>query len=197
MGDLDHKHLYIDISSGARCLKFSHSPHLNPYSVYASNAGSGMSVHMKLKLYSSLRFLRKKLPFAPRGTKEVAYKLLYNPNWSMQRLFGKYSKTQIQQLDKSQRTAAHWTCRRWRNTSSVGEMLDELQWPNLETQRDHSYLFLFHKIHCGTMSIGKNRYLNPSHGSRLTRSPLNFRICRPQVYSDALTFFPHDYSHLQ
>ena len=26
-----------------------------------------------------------------------------------------------------QRTAAHWTCKIWRNTSSVGEMLDELE----------------------------------------------------------------------
>ena len=59
MGDVDHKHLYIDISSGARGLNCSHSPHLNPYSVYASNAGSGKSALMKLNLYSTLRFLRK------------------------------------------------------------------------------------------------------------------------------------------
>ena len=54
-----------------------------------------------------------------------------------------------------QRTAARWTCRRWRNTSSVGEMLDELQWPTLEARRDQSSLLFFHKIHCGTMSIDK------------------------------------------
>ena len=34
-----------------------------------------------------------------------------------------------------QRTAAHWTYRRWRNQSHVGEMLDELQWPELQEQR--------------------------------------------------------------
>ena len=27
------------------------------------------------------------------------------------------------QVEKVQRTATHWTCRRWRNTSSVGEKL--------------------------------------------------------------------------
>ena len=60
-------------------------------------------------------------------------------------IWNTYSKTQIQQLEKSQRTAARWTCRWWHNTSSVGVMLDELQWPTLETRRDHSYLFLFKK----------------------------------------------------
>ena len=49
-------------------------------------------------------------------------------------------KTQIQQVEKVQRTEARWTCRRWRNTSSVGEMLDELQWPTLEARRDQSSL---------------------------------------------------------
>ena len=33
--------------------------------------------------------------------------------------------------------------------SSVGEMLDELEWPSLEARRDQSSLLLFHKIHSG------------------------------------------------
>ena len=51
-----------------------------------------------------------------------------------------------------------WTCRRWRNTSSVSEMLDELEWPSLEARRDQSSLLLFHKIHCGAVSIEKDKY---------------------------------------
>ena len=46
--------------------------------------------------------------------------------------------------------------RRWCNTSSVGEMLDELQWPNLEAWGYQSSLLFFHKIHCGTMYIDKD-----------------------------------------
>ena len=59
---------------------------------------------------------------------------------------------------------------RWRNTSSVIEMLDELQWPTLEAHRDQSSLLFFHKIHCGTMSIDKDKYFTPSQRTRSTRS---------------------------
>ena len=83
-----------------------------------------------------LRKLHAKLWF---GLKYAA------PIWSP------YSKLQINQVEKVQRTAARWTCRRWRNTSSVGEMLDELEWPSLEVRRDRSSLLLFHKIHSGAV----------------------------------------------
>ena len=116
--------------------------------------------------------------------------LWYALNWSMQPPFGALIvKTQIQQVEKVQRTAARWTCRRWRNNSSVGEMLDELQWPTLEARRDQSSLLFFHKIHCGTMSIDKDKYLTPSQSTRSTRSSHNSQYCRPQTYSDALKYF--------
>ena len=34
-------------------------------------------------------------------------------------IWSPYCKTQIQQVEKVQRTKARWTCRRWRNTSSL------------------------------------------------------------------------------
>ena len=102
-----------------------------------------------------------------------------------------YCKIQIQQVEKVWRTAAPCTCRRGRNTSSVGEMLDELQWPTLEARRDQSSLLFFRKIHCG-MFIVKDKYLTLSQRIRSTRASHNSQYCRPQTYSDALkySFFP-------
>ena len=68
-------------------------------------------------------------------------------------------KTQIDQVEKVQRTAARWTCRRWRNQSHVGDMLNELEWPSLEERREQSSLIFFHKIHSGTVSLDKDKYL--------------------------------------
>ena len=56
---------------------------------------------------------------------------------------------------------------RQRNTSSVGEMLNELEWPSLEARRDRSFLPLFHKIHSGAVSIEKDKYLTPAHSLKL------------------------------
>ena len=79
------------------------------------------------KATKTLGFHRRNLAFAPKSTKEAAYKTLVRPkleyaapSWSP------YSKLQINQVEKVQRTAARWTCRRWRNTSSVGECLTSL-----------------------------------------------------------------------
>ena len=86
------------------------------------------------------------LAFAPRSTK-VACKILVRPKLEYAApILSPYCKIQIQQVEKVQRTAARWTSRRCRNTSSDGEMLYELQWPTLEARRDQSSLLFFHKI---------------------------------------------------
>ena len=73
------------------------------------------------KATKTLGFLRRNLAFAPRSTKEVAYKTLVRPKLEYAApIWSPHSKLQINQIEKVQRTAARWTCRRWRNTSSVG-----------------------------------------------------------------------------
>ena len=139
------------------------------------------------KATKTLDFLRRNLAFAPRSTKEVAYKTLVRPKLEYAApIWSPHSKLQINQIEKVQRTAARWTCRRWRNTSSVGEMLDELEWPSLEARRDQSSLLLFHKIHWGAVSIEKDKYMTPAHSLKTTRSSHSAQYRRHQTYSDAL-----------
>ena len=54
--------------------------------------------------------------------------------------------------------------------NSVGEMLDELEWPPLETRMDRSSLLLLHKIHSGAVSIENDKYLTPAHSLKSTRA---------------------------
>ena len=69
------------------------------------------------KATKALGFLRKNLAFAPRSTKEVAYKTLVQPKLEYAApIWNPHSKLQINQIEKVQRTAAPWTFRRWRNT---------------------------------------------------------------------------------
>ena len=110
-----------------------------------------------------------------------------------------YHESQIGQVEKVQRTAARWTCRRWRNTSSVGDMLDDLEWPSLETRREQSSLTFFYKIHSGTVSLDKDKYLTPAPNLRRTRASHESQYTRYFAYSDARknSFFPQDYSYVE
>ena len=84
--------------------------------------------------------------------------------------FSSLESTQQVKPEKVQRTAARWTCRRWQNTSHVGDMLNELEWPALEDRREQASLASFHKIHSGTVAIEKNKYLTSAPRLRQTRA---------------------------
>ena len=99
----------------------------------------------------TMGFLRRNLAFAPMYTKEVAYKTLVRPQLEYATpIWHPYYDTQSWQVEKVKRTVARWTCRGY---SRVGDMLDEVEWPSLETRREHSFLAFFYKIHYGTMSL--------------------------------------------
>ena len=85
------------------------------------------------------------------------------------------------------------------NTSSVGDMLDELEWPSLETRREQSSLTFFYKIHSGTVSLDKYKYLTPAQNLRGTRASHESQYTRYLAYSDALKnyLFPQDYSYVE
>ena len=97
-----------------------------------------------------------------------------------------------------QRTAARWTCRRWKNTTSVGDMymLDELEWPSLEARREQSSLTFFYKIHAGTVpgtvSLDKDKYLTPAPNIRSIGASHESQYIRYLAYNEALknSFFP-------
>ena len=85
------------------------------------------------KATKTLGFLRHNLALAHQHTKEVAYQTLVRPQLEYAApIWHPYNETETKKAEKVQLTAARWVCRPWHNTSSVEEMLDDLDWPSLE-----------------------------------------------------------------
>ena len=100
------------------------------------------------KATKTLGLLHRNMAFAPRETKAAAYKTLVRPKLEYAApVWMPHHQKEIDRIEKVQRTAARWTCRRWRNQSHIGEMLDELKWSTLQERRQQASLTLFYKIH--------------------------------------------------
>ena len=82
------------------------------------------------KATKTLGFLRRNVP---KKTKVAAYQALVRPQLEYAApIWNPHHQTEINRIEKVQRTAVRWACRRWRKQSHVGEMLEELQWPELQ-----------------------------------------------------------------
>ena len=122
------------------------------------------------KATRTLGSLCRNLIPAPKETKVAAYKALVRPQSEYAApLWNPHHQTENNRIEKDQRTAAHWACRRWRNQRHVEEMLDELQWLELQERMQQASLTFFNKIHNNLVTIDRNRYLSEA-GKRSTRS---------------------------
>ena len=145
------------------------------------------------KATKTLGFFLRNLALVPRHLKEVAYKTLVCPQLKYAApIWHHYNETATKKVEKVQKTAASWTCRRWRNKSIVDDVLGELEWPSLEDRRVKSSLTFFYKIHSGTVLLDKDRYLTPAPNFRRTMASHDPQYTRYMAYSDALknSFFP-------
>ena len=75
------------------------------------------------------------------------YKALVRPKLEYSSCIWDPSQTnQIKQIEKVQRRAARFTCNRYHNTSSVTDMIENLDWPTLQVRRLRTRLIMFYKI---------------------------------------------------
>ena len=115
------------------------------------------------KSNSMLGFLRRNLRSCSEETKANAYFSMVRSNLEYcSSVWSPHHKDQIHKIEMVQRRAARYTTNRFRNTSSVSSMIDQLQWESLESRRSKIQLTLFFKVIHNFIDIPPDNYLTPS-----------------------------------
>ena len=115
------------------------------------------------KANSMLGFLKRNLEISSQDTKTAAYYTLVRPNLEYcASVWNPHHSQLVQKLEMVQRRAARYTTRRYRNTSSVTDMLESLNWESLQSRRTKIQLTMLFKIINNLVDIPSSTYLTPS-----------------------------------
>lgn len=127
------------------------------------------------KANNTLAFLRRNLQLSSQSLKTTAYKALVRPLVEYcSAVWDPTSQDCIDQFEMVQRRAARFVLRRYHNTSSVGDMLSELEWPSLMSRREQSRLSAFYKIHNKLVDFDTSDIISPvSRQSRTVHAQEN------------------------
>ena len=143
------------------------------------------------KANNMLGFLKRNLYKASSKTKTTAYNTLVRSKLEYcSTVWSPYRQGQIHKVEMVQRRAARFVTQRYRNTSSVSDMLQELGWDSLEERRKQAQLTMLYKIINEIIDIPKERYLTPL--ATKTRATHSKRLKRYSPSTDTFkySFFP-------
>jgi hypothetical protein len=144
------------------------------------------------KANRSLGFLRRNLRINSTELKSTAYFSLVRPlvEYSST-VWDPFTKADIKQIEQVQRRAARYVLNRPHHTSSVGTMLEQLDWPTLEERRRRSRLNMMYKIQNDLVGIDKSNYLQTSsRPSRRTANSQSYLIPQSSTDYHLHSFFP-------
>ena len=101
-----------------------------------------------------------------------------------------YTIKGIQAMEAVQRRAARVTFNDYRRTSSVTQMLDELQWPLLSERRRSARLTTFYKIAHNKINIDTSSILQPAQGRTRGSHALKYQPINTRTDTYRFSFFP-------
>ena len=140
---------------------------------------------------SMLGFLKRNLKISNQDTKSAAYLSLVRPNLEYcASIWNPYSIQSIKKPEMVQRRAARYATHHYRNTNSVTDMLDNLEWDTLESRRTKIQLTMFFKIINDLVDSPSSNYLIPANSK--TRSNHSKKMQQYHTRSDVFKycFFP-------
>ena len=128
------------------------------------------------KANSMLALVQRNLKISSIKTKELAYKALVRPHLEYaSTVWSPWQQGLTKSIEKVQRRAARFVLNNYYYTSSVSNMLSELQWDSLELRREKSRLCMFYKSLSGLVAFPIHEYIQPS-ATLMTRGSHPYKI---------------------
>ena len=141
------------------------------------------------KSNNMLGFLRRNLRQANEETKAQANFAMVRSNLDYcSTIWSPYQRDQKHQIEMVQRRSARFVTNRYRNTSSVTNMLDYLDWESHEMRRSKLQLIVLYKIVHGLIDIPPTDYLTQT--SSRTRAAHKYKY---QQYSTSTDCFKYSF----
>ena len=115
------------------------------------------------KAIRSLGFQKRNLKVSSSSLREKAYMGFVHPQLGFGSTIWEprlgVENNGAYRVEMVQRHASRWTLKRYHNTCSVTDMLDDLGWRTLEQRRANTRLALLFKIYNGLISVDAREYL--------------------------------------
>ena len=100
-----------------------------------------------------------------------------------------HKQVTVQRVEMVQRCATRYVLKRYHNTSSMSDMMEQLQWPTLAQRRCRLHLTMLYKIQNNIVAINPSPYLKPIHSVTRTHC-YSFLPCRCNTESFKFSFLP-------
>ena len=143
------------------------------------------------KSNNMLGFLRRNLRQASEETKAQAYFTMVRSNLDYcSTIWSPYQRDQKHQIEMVQRRSARFVTNRYRNTSSVTNMLDHLGWESHETRRSKLQLIVLYKIVHGLIDIPPTDYLTQTCSRTRTAHKYKYQQYSTSTDCFKYSFFP-------
>ena len=139
-----------------------------------------------------LGLIKRNLWNCPKTVKETAYKTLMRPKLQYAcSAWDPHHQKDKAALERIQRKAARFVTGNYDRTTSVTEMLQDLQWDTLETMRRHARLSTVYKMCHGLLDKDWGDYLKTNR-ERRTQGSHDFKFIVPIGHKDIFrfSFFP-------
>ena len=102
---------------------------------------------MYFAINQSLGFIKRNIKVHSPAIKEHAFKALVRPKLEYcNTIWDPHTQQQKLQIEKIQRRAVRYVSNRYHNTSSVTDMMSDLNWAPLEVSRIRYRLIFFYKV---------------------------------------------------